>query len=79
MAMIERLRTAHPGVAITAFDGHYRQIGDADSAILSHVTVRIGDRTDTFRAEEPGRRKAQKSRAVEGRLDRLIATFAASS
>jgi len=79
MAMLERLRQAHPGVTITAFDGHYRRIGDADSGILSHLTVRMGDREDTFRAEEPGRRKAPKPKAVEARLSGLIGRFAASA
>lgn len=76
MAMIERLRAAHPSVEITAFDGNYARIGDADSAVLSHVVVRMGEREASFRAEEPGRRQTPKPKAVEARLNRLIEGFA---
>jgi hypothetical protein len=76
MGMLDRLRAAHPDLDIIAFDGHYRRIGDADTGILSHISVAKGARTTTIRAEEPGRRKPLKPKGVEARLTRLLGEFA---
>lgn len=77
MGMIQRLRDAYPGVKITAFDGHYSPIGDADVAILDHIIVKDGRRTASLDAVESGRRKKPKPAAIEARMARLIGEFEA--
>jgi hypothetical protein len=75
MGMLTRLQDAHPGVAITAFDGHYARIGDDDMHVVSHLRVEAGGRSDTIRAVEAGRRKTPHAKAIEQRFGRLIAEF----
>lgn len=75
MGMLQRLRDAHPGVTITGFDGHFCRIGDNDSHLLDHLTISQGLRTANINAIESGRRNPPKAKAIEKRLDQLIANF----
>ena len=75
MGMLQRLRDAHPGVTIPAYDGHYCRIGDGQSDILDHIKVERSEKSARFDAVEPQRRKKPKPKAIEVRLDRLISQF----
>ena len=75
MGMLQRLRDAHPGVTITAKDGHYRPIGDEEIHIVDHLLVEKGHRTASIDAVEAERRKRPHPKAIESRFDRLIAQF----
>ena len=75
MGMLQRLRDAHPGVTITARDGHYCTISDEDMNIVDHLLVKKDDRTASIDAVEAERRKRPHPKAIESRFDRLIAQF----
>lgn len=76
MGMLERLRASHPDCAITAFDGHYRRIGDDHMHLVDHVVVERAGRRDSLPAAERARRKPLHPKAVEARLSGLIGRFA---
>ena len=75
MGMLQRLRDAHPGLTITARDGHYRNIGDDDMHIVDHLLVTKDDRTTSIDAVEAERRKKPHPKAIESRFERLLTQF----
>jgi hypothetical protein len=75
MGMLQRLRDAHPGVTITAYDGHFSRVGDDQSDIIDSIRVEGHGGGTYFDAVVSGQRKKPKPKAIEARLDRLISHF----
>lgn len=75
MGMLQRLRDAHPGVTITAYDGHYCKIGDDQSDIIDHIKIEDEKRTAYADSVENGRRTKPTPKAIEARLNHLISIF----
>lgn len=78
MGILNKLREEHPGVIITAYDGHYSRIGDEQSNIISHLEVEFSGQTETVTLTN-FRRKELKPRQVFNQLTDKISAFKAKA
>lgn len=74
MGILNKLREQHPGVQITAYDGHYARIGDEQSEIINHLKLEAQGRS-TIATVVNQRRKALKAPEIMKQLDQKIEAF----
>lgn len=74
MGILGKLREKHPGVQITAYDGHYSRIGDEQSDIIDHLKLEAQGRS-TVAAIVNHRKKSLKAPEIMKQLDQKIEAF----